>query len=125
MLLLVPPSAELRGGAPLPYTCEAVAYAGTGTALLLDHRPTSSPRAALLWMRARAEDAADQLHPKLQAPVRDWLKDEAEHERARALLRNGLPYTYLLPTLALHLTVKVSPAVRRARAEEFQGPQPW
>ncbi|MCQ4083162.1 hypothetical protein NGB36_21770 [Streptomyces sp. RB6PN25] len=47
-------------------------------------------------MRRRARDIADQLDPPTARPVRHWISDHAEHERALALLARGETYTFTI-----------------------------
>lgn len=71
-----------------------VAHApGLGQAFPLGSHLASSPRLALRWLRRRAGELSDQLDPQSAQPLRAWLADPAEHERALATLADGHPYT--------------------------------
>jgi hypothetical protein len=81
---------------PLPvFQCEAVAYTPqAGRCFPLGSYPAATPRLALRWLCHRARDIADQLDPPAAQPVRHWISDHAEHERAMAALVEGQPYTF-------------------------------
>ncbi|WP_344382177.1 hypothetical protein [Streptomyces thermolineatus] len=55
---------------------------------------TRSPFSALGWLLLRGRDVADQLAPAAARPVRHWLRDRHEHERALAALADGGTYTF-------------------------------
>ncbi|PLW73635.1 hypothetical protein GQS52_21945 [Streptomyces sp. SCUT-3] len=55
---------------------------------------TRSPSSALGWLLLRGRDVADQLAPAAARPVRHWLRDRHEHERALAALADGGTYTF-------------------------------
>jgi hypothetical protein len=57
-------------------------------------------------MRIRAEHAAEQLHPKLAAPVRRWIADDVEQDKARQTLRSGQPYSYVVSVMGLVLAAR-------------------
>lgn len=77
---------------PVSIWCEATAYTAYGAGFRLGSTPARTPRLALRWLRSRAQDAADQLDAPAARPVRAWLTDEPEHERALHLLAHGDPY---------------------------------
>jgi hypothetical protein len=79
------------------YQCEAVAYTPQeGRAFPLGTHPAATPRLALRWLRRRARDIANQLDAPAARPVRHWISDRAEHERALTILARGETYTFTI-----------------------------
>lgn len=82
-------------GRDVAYWCECLARAhGCARTFRLGRYPADSPGPALRWLRGRARDVAEQLHPAHALPVRHWLDDEAEQRRILAALGRGEPYTF-------------------------------
>lgn len=78
------------GGA---FRSEAIAYASLGPAVRLGAKAAATPRLALRWLRARAQDIADQLDPAVAWPLRAWAEDLWEQDRALLRLTQGEEYT--------------------------------
>ncbi|MGW0862530.1 hypothetical protein [Streptomyces sp. NPDC002611] len=57
---------------------------------------TTSPRLALHWLREQTSNITNQLDAAYAEPGRNWLRDEAEHERALAYLTGGTAYQLTL-----------------------------
>lgn len=76
------------------YRSEAVAAIPHGHTYWLGSTSAPTPRLALRWLHARARDIADQLDPPAARPVRHWISDHQEHERALRQLVSGRPYTF-------------------------------
>jgi hypothetical protein len=73
--------------------CVGLAYATGNTHIVhLGAHTAESPLGALVWLGWRAAHIADQLDPAAAGPVRCWLADGGEHERAAARLGAGDPY---------------------------------
>ncbi|MDT0341908.1 hypothetical protein [Streptomyces litchfieldiae] len=62
----------------------------------------------------RAGHIADQLNPPAAAIVRHWLIDQAEHERALALLAHGELYAHTIHEDSLRYLLSARPASRTA-----------
>ncbi|MEU6403032.1 hypothetical protein [Streptomyces sp. NPDC046985] len=98
--MLTPTPAEERlavGERSSAYRCWAAAYPARRTrpVPLGSHRASSS-RLALRWLRERTRHVTDQLDTAYAQPGRHWLTDDAEHERALALLTMGSAYRLTL-----------------------------
>ncbi|WP_301129710.1 hypothetical protein [Streptomyces cacaoi] len=76
------------------YWSEAVATVPLGRTYWLGSTSARTPRLALRWLHARARDIADQLDPPAARPVRHWIHDDQEHERALRHLANGQLYAF-------------------------------
>ncbi len=72
----------------------AVAHTRGGPTIALGECQVNSPRLAMRWVRHRAENLADQLDAPYARPVRTWLRDSAELERALGSLAAGEPYVF-------------------------------
>ncbi|MFI1014231.1 hypothetical protein [Streptomyces sp. NPDC020965] len=84
---------------PLPrYWCEATAHPSAEEVRvhLLGSRTTNTSRLALRWLRDRAQDITDQMDEPYAEQGRQWLTDEAEHERALRTLTQGQLYELTL-----------------------------
>ncbi|MDB1088180.1 hypothetical protein PJ985_11450 [Streptomyces sp. ACA25] len=79
------------------FFCECVAYTvGEPRLHRLGAHEVASAWGAVLWLAWRAAHVADQLDPPAARPVRDWLADRAESERAWARLEAGRGYALLV-----------------------------
>lgn len=76
------------------YQSEALAAIALGRTYWLGSTSAPTPRLALRWLHARARDIADQLDPPAARPVRHWIHDHQEHERALRQLVSGQHYTF-------------------------------
>lgn len=76
------------------YWSEAVAAIPLGRTYWLGSTSAPTPRLALRWLHARARDIADQLDPPAARPVRHWIHDHQEHERALRQLVSDQQYTF-------------------------------
>jgi hypothetical protein len=87
---------ERRDGGPaVGYWCECLARPrGSTRTFRLGCCPAASPGPALAWLRGRAREVAEQLHPAHALPVLRWLADEAERRRILAALARGEPYGF-------------------------------
>ncbi|MFE4842882.1 hypothetical protein [Streptomyces sp. NPDC056690] len=52
-----------------------------------------TPEQALAWIGWRAGHVAYQLDDELARPVRAWIQDHAEHQRASGQLTRGITYS--------------------------------
>jgi hypothetical protein len=92
------------------YWCEAAAYTPQdGRSFLLGSYPTATGRLALRWLRHRARDIADQLDVPTARPVRHWITNDAEHERALAALAEGRTYTITVFENSTRYTLSARP----------------
>ncbi|MCF6525583.1 hypothetical protein [Streptomyces sp. JJ36] len=102
------------------FWCEAAAHPPGGSTFPLGSKSAGSPRLALRWLRSRAADIADQLDPPAARPVRAWLADHTEHERALSHLAHGEPYTFTAYEDTTHYVLTARPTTpapsRRHRA---------
>jgi hypothetical protein len=96
--LASPEQGRHRRTTPRPaIQCEAVAYTPqNGRCFQLGSHPATTPRLALRWLRHRARHIADQLDPPAAQPVRHWIGDDTEQERALSLLACGENYTFTI-----------------------------
>ncbi|MFD7508588.1 hypothetical protein ACFV5N_04460 [Streptomyces sp. NPDC059853] len=93
------------------FWCEAIAYTSNGSsAHWLGSAPSSTARIAIRWLRWRAGHISDQLDPPAAYPVRCWLADQAEHERALEVLVSGDLYTLTIPDGAVRYLLSARPA---------------
>lgn len=76
------------------YWSEALAATPLGRTYWLGSTSAPTPRLALRWLHARARDIADQLDPPAARPVRHWIHDHQEHERALCQLVSGQRYVF-------------------------------
>lgn len=91
--------------------CDAIAYApGWGRAFALGRYDAPSPRLAMIWLRSRARDITDQITPARCGPVRSWLGDGREYERALTALSLGTPYTFTARDGGVRYLLAASPA---------------
>lgn len=110
-------------------TCRAdcVAYAIHDRRLFwLGGHSAESPWAALTWLATRAEHIAEQIDPHAARPLRAWLDDGTEHERALAKLGRGAAYSFLVRDGLLIYILSASPVlapVARQPSETTAGPQ--
>ncbi|MDB1086731.1 hypothetical protein PJ985_04015 [Streptomyces sp. ACA25] len=88
--------------APVPlavrvYGCEAVAWTRGRTGLFrLGACTVGSAWGAVLWLCWRGSHVADQLDAAAARPVRAWLADREETERACAALEAGRGYAHVV-----------------------------
>jgi anti-sigma regulatory factor (Ser/Thr protein kinase) len=107
------------------YWSEAVAVVPLVSTHWLGSRSATTPRLALLWLRSRAQDIADQLDAPAAAPVRHWLQDHQEQEKPLRLLAAGCPYTFTVfedgTRYILTTRPTLGPTVNRSRRQRGQG----
>jgi hypothetical protein len=97
------------------FWCEAIAHhRHDARTFWLGSYAAPSPRLAMRWLRVRAGHIADQLDVPLAHPVRHWLADQAEHERALAALVAGEMYTHAVHDDALTYLISARPLPRQA-----------
>lgn len=110
-------------------TCRAdcVAYAIHDRRLFwLGGHSAESPWAALTWLATRAEHIAEQIDPHAARPLRAWLSDGTEHERALAKLGREATYSFLVRDGLLLYILSASPPptpVARQSSGTAAGPQ--
>ncbi|MGW5673812.1 hypothetical protein ACWEV4_01735 [Streptomyces sp. NPDC003860] len=104
-------ASAVRPGLRTDFLCEAVAYCPhANRKFRLGSYTAGTPRLALRWLHARAGDIIDQLDPPAAVVARDWLDDQAEHERALGLLAGGEPYDRVVHEGELRYLLSVLPA---------------
>lgn len=92
------------------YRADCVAYALHDRRLFwLGGYGAVSPWAALTWLATRAEHIAEQIDPGAAAPLRAWLNDGTEHERALAKLGREAAYSFLVRDGLLLYILSASP----------------
>jgi hypothetical protein len=99
-----------------PVGCVGLAYS-TGTTHLvhLGGHTAASPLGALVWLGWRASHIADQLDPTAALPVRAWLADGREQERAVTRLGAGDPYLLWIYDGPDHYLLSATPSRVRTR----------
>jgi hypothetical protein len=83
-----PPWGRVRTG----YQVQASAHYPDGRSASLGSTAATTPRLTIRWLRRRTRDVADQLDPPYARPLRAWLNDDTEQERALARLAHGERY---------------------------------
>ncbi|GAA2369851.1 hypothetical protein GCM10010417_35230 [Streptomyces carpaticus] len=95
------------------FWCEAIAHTTNSPSThWLGSAPSPTARIALRWLRRRAGHISDQLDSPVAHPVRCWLANQAEHERALAVLVSGVLYTLTIPDGVVRYLLSARPAKR-------------
>lgn len=110
MLTLNQPLSSPREAARFAFYCQNFAYtAETAEVFALGTHTARTPRVAMRWIRARAQDIGDQADPPGPQQIRFWLCDQREHERALAALREGHAYEHMIINDGVRYVLRAEP----------------
>jgi len=91
-MLLADAEAPSWGRVRTGYQVRASARYPDGRWVQLGSEAFTTPRLTMRWLRGRVGDVADQLDPPDARPLRAWLNDDTEQERALRGLARGERY---------------------------------
>ncbi|MET7520431.1 hypothetical protein ABZS88_45320 [Streptomyces sp. NPDC005480] len=91
------------------FWCDAAAHLCEGRMLWLGGHACGTPEQALAWIGWRAGHVADQLDDHLAQPVRAWIQDHPEHQRAIGQLARGITYALVLCDGSVQFVLAATP----------------
>jgi hypothetical protein len=107
----------------LGYWCECTAHTSDHARVFrLGSHPAESPRLALGWLRARAQEVADQLDPSFTRPAKHWLRNQDEHQRATSALARGELYSFAIADGSIHYVLSARPTSAWPTADPVSSP---
>ncbi|MEV6701055.1 hypothetical protein AB0M68_28460 [Streptomyces sp. NPDC051453] len=99
------PKAAVRGS----FWCDAAAHLCDSRMLWMGGQACWTPEQALAWIGWRAGHVADQLDDHLARPVRAWIQDHAEHQRAIGQLVRGITYGFVVCDGSVQFVLAATP----------------
>ncbi|MFC9498315.1 hypothetical protein [Streptomyces sp. NPDC056982] len=108
-----PSQAPVRGS----FWCDVAAHLCDGRMLWLGGQACWTPQQALAWIGWRAGHVADQLDDQLARPVRAWIQDHAEHQRAGGQLARGITYSLVVCDGSVQFVLAATPGAFDANGD--------